>query len=74
MKQKKRQFPIKIFLIMVILEALLMAFVTFLGIRSWFPVSNGVLAVVFLVGTAVLAGITALSFLWNPPDREEPRS
>lgn len=74
MKQKKRQFPIKIFLIMVILEALLMAFVTFLGIRSWFPVSNGVLAVVFLVGTAVLAGITALSFLCNPPDGEEPRS
>ena len=74
MKQKKRQFPIKIFLIMVILDALLMAFVTFLGIRSWFPVSNGVLAVVFLVGTAVLAGITALSFLWNPPDGKEPRS
>ena len=74
MKQKKRQFPIKIFLIMVILEALLMAFVTFLGIRSWFPVSNGVLAVVFLVGTAVLAGITDLSFLWNPPDGKEPRS
>ena len=74
MKQKKRQFPIKIFLIMVILEALLMAFVTFLGIRSWFPVSNVVFALVFLVCTAGLEGITALSFLWNPPDGKEPRS
>ncbi|MEE0776111.1 MAG: hypothetical protein U0M15_03520 [Bacillota bacterium] len=70
-QSKKQSFDKKSFLIMVVLEAVLMGFITFMGIKAWFPVSSATLALVFVLGTVVLASITAVSFVLNPPKHEE---